>query len=71
MEPISVETSDAVTGNFGFKMGDKAIYIVAGTSKMIPRPVVWGSLGQVKGEVYAIFREEFNNRFKGQAGAKI
>lgn len=65
MEPISIETSDAVTGNFGFKMGDKAIYIVAGTSKMIPRPVVWGSLVQVRGAVYAIFREEFNKRFKG------
>ena len=71
MEPLMMETDDSVVGNFGLKDQPPARYVVYGTSKMIPRPVVWGTLGHAKPVIKKIFLDEFGKRFTGNVGLSI
>jgi hypothetical protein len=62
-QPVLIETADAVTGNFGFTPDPLPNMLVGGTSKMIPRPVVSGTLGMVKGQIKKIIIESFKKRY--------
>lgn len=65
---LVIETAGSVVGNFGFEIADLPLWIVTGTSKMIPRPVVAGSLTQVKDQVMATIVQTFKSRYGERIG---
>ena len=68
MNPVIYETTDSFVGNFGFDPDDDLpIWLVGGTSTMIPRPVVSGTLGQVKSDIKTTIIETFK-RWEPKAG---
>jgi len=59
------ENPDGYIGNYGFRATERAIYIVGGTTKMVPRDVVRGTLGQHREALLDTMREVLKDRFGG------
>lgn len=71
VEPSVSVTDNMVVGNFGFVPSEKTRALVTGISRMIPRPVVSGTMGQYKKEIIDSIKEEFKKRFGGVMGLEI
>ncbi len=62
-EPLVTETTDAVTGQFGFYPDMLPVWLIYGTSKMRPRPVVGGTLARCKAMAEAYIKEIMRQRY--------
>ena len=69
--PKTIVTDDSVVGNFGFAPDELPIWLVGGTSKMIPRPVISGTLVEMRGEIKKIITEAFKRRYGGNVGMEF
>jgi hypothetical protein len=65
------ELSNSTVGQFGFEPDPKPIWLVFGTTRMRPRPVVEGTLGKTKEMVNSIIKEIMKNRYGGNVGAEM
>lgn len=62
-EPIVTETADAVTGQFGFQPDQLPMWLVYGTTRMRPRPVVGGTLAKNRVIAEEIIKEIMRQRY--------
>ena len=68
-KPLVTETADAVVGQFGFHPDMLPIWLVLGTSKMRPRPVVHGTLARAADRAKDIIRGVMRERYAGNIEA--
>jgi len=71
IKPVVYETDDAFIGNYGFSATERAIYIVGGTTKMVPRDVVGGTLDQHREALIKTMRDVIKERFGGFVGLEV
>lgn len=68
-DPLVTETDDAVVGQFGLTPDLLPIWLVMGTSKMRPRPVVHGTLARASGRAKDIINGVMLERYGGNIAA--
>lgn len=62
-EPMVTETTDSVVGQFGFYPDALPMWLVFGTTKMRPRPVVKGTLAKSRAQIEGIIKETMKQRY--------